>query len=58
MNLRVSLHDIIMNFMLLKKFGNKTNEAFHTRLKSMAEPLKISGENFFYQSSDARDRIR
>ena len=33
MNLRASLHVVIMNFMLLKKFGNEKNEACHTRFK-------------------------
>ena len=42
-NLRVSLHDVIINFMLLKQFGNKTNEAYHTRFKLMVETLKIVG---------------
>ena len=42
-NLRVSLHDVIINFMLLKQFGNETNEAYHSRFKSMVETLKIAG---------------
>ena len=42
-NLRVSLHDVIINFMLLKQFSNETNEAYHTRFKSMVETLKIAG---------------
>ena len=42
-NLRVSLHDVIINFMLLKQFGNETNEAYHSRFKSMLETLKIAG---------------
>ena len=43
LNLRASLHDVIMKFMLLKQFGNETNEACHTRFKSMVETLKIVG---------------
>ena len=42
-NLRVSLHDVIINFMLLKQFGNETNKAYHSRFKSMLETLKIAG---------------
>ena len=42
-NLRVSLHDVMLNFMLLKQFPNETNEAHHTKFKSMIETLKIAG---------------
>ena len=42
-NLRVSLHDAMLNFMLLKQFPNETNEAYHTKFKSMIETLKIAG---------------
>ena len=37
------MHDAIINFMLLKKIGNETNEVHHSRFKSMLETLKISG---------------
>ena len=43
LNLRVSLHDVVVNFMLLKQFVNESNEAHHTRFKSMVETLKITG---------------
>ena len=42
-NLRVSLHDVMLNFMLLKQFPNETNKAYHTKFKSMIETLKIAG---------------
>ena len=42
-NSRVSLHDVVLNFMLLKQFANESNEACHTRFKSMVETLKIAG---------------
>ena len=46
-NLRVSLHDVLINFMLLKQFGNESNEAYHTRFKSIVETLKIAGGDIF-----------
>lgn len=42
-NLRVSLLTDIMNLTLLKQQTNETNEAYHTKFKSMIEPLKITG---------------
>ena len=42
-NLRVSLHDAIANFILLKQQSYETNDAYLTRFKSMVETLKIAG---------------
>ena len=42
-NLRVSLHDTLLNFMLLRQFPDETNDAYLTRFKSMVETLKIAG---------------
>ena len=46
-NLRSSLHDVVLNFILLKQFANESNEAWHTRFKSMVETLKIAGGGMF-----------
>ena len=46
-NLRVSLYDMVINFMLLKQFGNETNKAYHIRFKLTVETLKIAGGNTF-----------
>ena len=42
-NLRVSLYDVITKFVFLKQFVTETNDAYHTRFKSMIETLKIAG---------------
>ena len=42
-NLRVSLHDVMFNFILLKQQQHETNDAYLTRFKSMIETLKIAG---------------
>ena len=41
-NLRVSLHDAISNYMLIKQQPYETNEAYLTRFKSMVGTLKIA----------------
>ena len=45
-NLRVSLHDVVINYILLKQFSNKSNEAYHTRFKSIVDTLKIAGGRY------------
>ena len=42
-NLRVALHDAIMNYILLKQYVHKTNNAHLTRFKFMVETLRIAG---------------
>ena len=42
-NLRVSLHTAILNYMLLKQFQYESNDAYLTRFKSMIQTLKIAG---------------
>ena len=42
-NLRVSLHTAILNYMLLKQFQYESNDAYLTRFKSMVQTLKIAG---------------
>ena len=42
-NLRVSLHTALMNFMLMKQFGDESNDAYLSRFKSMVETLKLAG---------------
>ena len=42
-NLRVSLHDVMFNFILLKQQQHEANDAYLTRFKSMIETLKIAG---------------
>ena len=44
-NLRVSLHDTMTNFFLLKQQAHESNDAYLTRFKSMIETLKIAGGN-------------
>ena len=39
-NLRVSLHAAMLNYMLMKQFPNETNDGYLTRFKSMTETLK------------------
>lgn len=42
-NLRVSLHDVMFNFILLKQQQHETNDTYLTRFMSMIETLKIAG---------------
>ena len=42
-NLRVSLHDVIFNFILLKQQAHESNDGYLTRFKSMIQTLKIAG---------------
>ena len=42
-NLRVSLHTAISNYMLMKQFQYESNDAYLTRFKSMVQTLKIAG---------------
>ena len=46
LSLRASLHDVIMKFMIVKKFNNDAKEACHTRFKSRVETLNIAGGVF------------
>ena len=42
-NLRVSMHTALLNFMLLRQFSDESNDAYLIRFKSMVETLKIAG---------------
>ena len=42
-NLRVSLHSAMTNFINMKQWENKTNDDYLTRFKSMVETLKLAG---------------
>ena len=46
-NLRVSLHDAISNYMLIKQYPYETNEGNLTRFKSMVGTLKLPEVNTF-----------
>ena len=50
-NLRVSLHDAISNYMLIEQYPYETNEAYMTRFKSMVGTLKIAGGEHILMSS-------
>ena len=50
-NLRVSLHDAISNYMLIKQQPHETNDAYLTRFKSMVGTLKIAGGEHILVSS-------
>ena len=58
-NLRVSLHDVISNYMLIKQQLYKTNEAYLARFKSMVGTLKIAGgEHILVSSVMLKKKIR
>ena len=42
-NLRVSLHAAVLNYMLMKQYPNETNDTYLTRFRSMIETLKLAG---------------
>ena len=42
-NLRVSLHAAMLNYMLMKQYPNETNDTYLTRFRSMVETLKLAG---------------
>ena len=42
-NLRVSLYDVVFNYILLKQQSHKSNDGYLTRFKSMVQTLKIAG---------------
>ena len=42
-NLRVSLHAAMLNYMLMKQYPNETNDTYLTRFRSMTETLKLAG---------------
>ena len=42
-NLRVSLHAAMLNYMLMKQYPNETNNTYLTRFRSMVETLKLAG---------------
>ena len=42
-NLRVSLHTAIMNFMSLRQYSDESNDTYLTRFKSVVETLKLAG---------------
>ena len=42
-NLRVSLHTAMLNYMLMKQYSNETNDTYLTRFKGMTETLKLAG---------------
>ena len=50
-NLRVSLHDAITNYIMLKQQTYETNDAYLTRFKSMVGTLKIAGGEHILVSS-------
>ena len=43
MNVRVSLHAAMLNYMLMKQYQYETNDAYLTRFRSMTETLKLAG---------------
>ena len=42
-NLRVSLHTAMLNYMLMKQYPNEANDTYLTQFKSMVETLKLAG---------------
>ena len=42
-NVRVSLHVAMLNYMLMKQHPNETNDACLTRFRSMTKTLKLAG---------------
>ena len=50
-NLRVSLHDAIFNYVSIKQQSYETNDAYLTKFKSMVETLKIAGGDHILVSS-------
>ena len=42
-NLRVSLHSVLMNFVVMRQYSDESNDAYLTRFKSIIETLKIAG---------------
>ena len=42
-NLRVSLHSVLMNFIVMRQYSDESNDAYLTRFKSIVETLKIAG---------------
>ena len=42
-NLRVSLHTAMLNYMLMKQYPNETNDTYLTRFRLMTETLKLAG---------------
>mmetsp|Transcript_11443 Transcript_11443/g.16184 ORF Transcript_11443/g.16184 Transcript_11443/m.16184 type:complete len:134 (-) Transcript_11443:1703-2104(-) len=51
-NLRVSLHAAMLNFLNIRQGENETNDDFLTRFKSMAETLKIAGGEHIFTSKE------
>ena len=51
-NLRVSLHSTMINFLLIKQQPNESNTAYLTRFKSMARTLTIAGGEHILVSKD------
>ena len=42
-NVRVSLHAAMLNYMLMKQYSNKSNDTYLMRFRSMVETLKLTG---------------
>ena len=55
-NLRVSLHDVMTNFFLLKQQAYESNDTYLTRFKSMVETLNIAGGNHILVSEKLRKK--
>ena len=51
-NLRVSLHRAILNYMLINQYSHETNDAYLIRFRSMVETLKlVVGEHILLSES-------